>query len=269
VGLRFTALGVWGLLLISCLPAMASSGGNCVAYAREMTGVHLDGNAASWWPHAEGRYERGHQPLVGAVLVFKPYGRMHVGHVAVVSQVVGPREILVDQANWVRGRVTKAMSVVDASPLNDWTSVKVQFAGTHGRENPTYGFIYPRVQSASSGETIVEPQPALQSHAAPTARNIAKATPDKHKHEAQQANAKAQDKGGLDHKQLAKAGTATAKPQDKSRHDHKQLARADTTKTQQKEPIAEPAADKSPPHLAENAPTHDEKTPDASLAYVY
>jgi surface antigen len=157
------ALGGWGLLVLLCAPALARTshephGGNCVAYARDVTGIHLDGNAASWWLHAEGRYDRGHQPAVGAVLVFKPYAGMHVGHVAVVSRVVGPREVLVDQANWVRGRVTRAMSVIDASPSNDWTSVKVQYAGTHGRENPTYGFIYPRALLASFGETIAEPQ---------------------------------------------------------------------------------------------------------------
>ena len=136
-------------------------GGNCVAYAREVTGVHLDGNAASWWPHAEGRYERGSRPSVGAILVFKPYARMRVGHVAVVSRIVGPREILVDQANWVRGRVTQAMSVIDASPQNDWTSVKVlePHSGTHGRENPTYGFIYPHELPANFGATIVEARP--------------------------------------------------------------------------------------------------------------
>jgi surface antigen len=158
---RSIALGGWGLILLSCFPAAARThhegaahGGNCVAYAREVTGIHLDGNAASWWPHAEGHYERGHKPEIGAILVFKPSGRMHVGHVAVVSQVVGAREVLVDQSNWVRGRVTKAMSVVDASPLNDWTSVKVQFGGTHGRENPTYGFIYPQAQPADPAPAI-------------------------------------------------------------------------------------------------------------------
>ena len=161
---RSIALGGWGLILLSCVPAMArpshdGHGGNCVAYAREVTGIHLDGNAATWWPHAEGRYDRGQRPSVGAILVFKPYARMHVGHVAVVSRIVGPREVLVDQANWVRGRVTTAMSVVDASAANDWTLVKVlePHSGTHGRENPTYGFIYPRVTPASFGETIVEP----------------------------------------------------------------------------------------------------------------
>jgi surface antigen len=150
--------------MLLCASAMARTtpeghGGNCVAFAREATGVRLDGNAASWWPHAEGRYERGQHPSVGAVLVFKPYGRMHVGHVAVVSRVNGPREILVDQANWVRGRVTRAMAVLDASPHNDWTAVRVQFGGSWGtRENPTFGFIYPRTLPASFGETIVEAQ---------------------------------------------------------------------------------------------------------------
>ena len=153
------ALGGWGLVILLCVPALARTshdahGGNCVAYAREVTGVHLDGNAATWWPHAEGRYERGHKPQIGAILVFKPYGRMHVGHVAVVSRIVSPREVLVDQANWVRGRVTKAISVVDASPGNDWTSVKVEYAGTHGRDNPTYGFIYPHVLPANFGEAV-------------------------------------------------------------------------------------------------------------------
>ena len=155
------ALGGWGLATALCFPVLARTmheghGGNCVAYAREVTGIHLDGNAAAWWPQAEGRYERGNQPAPGAVLVFRPYAGMHVGHVAVVSRVVSSREILVDQANWVRGRVTTAMSVVDASPLNDWTSVKVQFGGTHGRANPTYGFIYPRTLPANFGQAVAE-----------------------------------------------------------------------------------------------------------------
>lgn len=164
--MRWLSIALWGSSLVTllCSPAMAGTshdihGSNCVAYAREVTGVHLDGNAAAWWPHAEGRYERGHTPQLGAILVFKPYGDMHVGHVAVVSRVVSAREVLVDQANWVRGRVTKAMSVIDASPANDWTSVKVQYGGTHGRDNPTYGFIYPHVLPASFGEAVAAAEP--------------------------------------------------------------------------------------------------------------
>ena len=133
-------------------------GGNCVAYVRGVTGIQLDGNAALWWPHAAGRYERGQEPKLGAVLVFKSSGYMRSGHVAVVSKVVGAREILVDHANWVRGRVTKAMSVIDTSPGNDWTSVKVQLVPntTAGRDNPTFGFIYPRSLPADFGTEIAE-----------------------------------------------------------------------------------------------------------------
>jgi surface antigen len=177
--------------MVMCLPATARTtheghGGNCVAFARDATGIHLDGNAASWWPHAEGHYERGQQPRAGAILVFKPYGGMHVGHVAVVSQVIGARQILVDQANWVRGRVSRAMAVFDASPRNDWTAVKVQFGGGWGtRENPTYGFIYPRVLPASLGETIVEAQ-----HDSHRDADRAKHHDDKRQREAKRNDAK-------------------------------------------------------------------------------
>ena len=135
----------------------ASFGGNCVAYARQVSGISLDGNAGAWWSQAEGRYERGQTPAVGAVLVFQPSGHMPVGHVAVVSQVVKPREILVDQANWVRGRIVKGMSVIDASPNNDWTVVKVVelHSGTHGRPNQTYGFVYPRKPGPLARDTLL------------------------------------------------------------------------------------------------------------------
>jgi surface antigen len=173
------------MLLLLTSAAGAASGGNCVAYAREVTGIRLDGNAGTWWPHAEGRYERGHQPSVGAVLVFRPSRAMHVGHVAVVARVVGPREILVDQANWVRGRVTRAMSVVDASAQNDWTSVKVlePHSQTHGRENAAFGFIYPRMVPASLGDAATEP---THDRRHPT-RLAERATPPKDRREPHQA----------------------------------------------------------------------------------
>jgi surface antigen len=169
---RSIALGGLGVLLGLPIAVAASTphGSNCVAYARDVTGIKLDGNAATWWPHAEGRYERGQLPTAGAVLVFKPSPTMHVGHVAVISQVIGPREILVDQANWIRGRVTRAMSVVDSSPNNDWTLVKVLevHSGTHGRDNPTFGFIYPKELPAQADKPVVATAAAV--HQAPHER---------------------------------------------------------------------------------------------------
>jgi surface antigen len=269
------ALGGWGLVILLCVPAMARTshdihGGNCVAYAREVTGVHLDGNAAAWWPHAEGRYERGHMPQVGAILVFKPYGRMHVGHVAVVSRIVGAREVLVDQANWVRGRVTKAISVVDASPANDWTSVEVQYAGTHGRENPTYGFIYPQVLPASLGEAVAAAEPdkphahadrlaararhhetasdeevAAYRHAAP--RHVAERA--KHHEDVDEQEAAAQPEPAPQH--------AAAHAAHHKSHPANDEAKADLS--------AQPAQQVA----AAKLPVHKHKLPDARLAYVY
>jgi len=137
--------------------ASGSHAGNCVAYVRDVTGIRVSGNAGLWWNHAEGRYRRGHEPVVGAVLVFKPYGRMHSGHVAVVSRLLSKREILVDHANWVRGRVVKAMSVIDTSPKNDWTMVEVlaAHAQSHGRDNPTFGFIYPERAAPQDAAILV------------------------------------------------------------------------------------------------------------------
>ena len=156
-GGAFAASCIAAAIWLAAEAQAASLGGNCVAYARDVSGISLDGNAGAWWSQAEGRYERSQTPAVGAVLVFRPSGHMRVGHVAVVSRVVKPREILVDQANWVRGRVVKGMSVVDASPNNDWTVVKVVelHSGTHGRPNQTYGFVYPRPPRPSGSDTLI------------------------------------------------------------------------------------------------------------------
>jgi surface antigen len=126
-----------------------------------VTGIKIDGNAGLWWSHAAGRYDRGQDPKIGSILVFKSSGRMRSGHVAVVSGMIGPRKILVDHANWVRGRVTTAMTVVDTSSANDWTSVKVlgmQPEAGGQRDNPTFGFIYPRGPSDNFIETRTEPK---------------------------------------------------------------------------------------------------------------
>lgn len=270
------ALGGWGLVVLLCIPAMARTshdvhGGNCVAYAREVTGVRLDGNAAAWWPHAEGRYERGHTPQAGAILVFKPYGRMHVGHVAVVSRVVGPREVLVDQANWVRGRVTKAISVIDASPANDWTSVKVQYAGTHGRENPTYGFIYPQAMPAAFEETVATAEPDKPSEAHPDriaahTRGHETASDEEvaaYRHAAPRRVAdRAEPHERGNERRVASASDPAAPHVTVHEVRHKPHPAHDEAKTA-------PSAQPPQQLVAAKLPVHKRRLPDARLAYVY
>jgi surface antigen len=137
---------VWGAFFVSGLIVFTkpSAAANCVLYARAETGVALFGDAGGWWDQANGRYQRGHAPAAGAILVFKRTQRIRSGHVAVVAKVISANEILVDHANWYRGRVSRGMSVIDTSPGHDWTSVAVidLRSGTHGRDYPTYGFVY-------------------------------------------------------------------------------------------------------------------------------
>ena len=118
----------------------------CAPWAREHSGVALRGAAASWWREADGQYTRTTQPAPGAVLVFRSSSRLPDGHVSVVRSVRGTRAILVDQANWNPGRVDHAVPVVDVSPRNDWTRVRVWWSptSTMGRTvYPTFGFILP------------------------------------------------------------------------------------------------------------------------------
>ncbi len=115
----------------------------CVPFARLVSGLDLRGNAKTWWAQAKGRYDRGQEPKVGAVMAFAASRAMPKGHVAVVSDVVSDREILVVQANWVRGKVTLDDRVVDVSEKGDWSVVRVEnHAETLGRANPVNGFIY-------------------------------------------------------------------------------------------------------------------------------
>ena len=138
---------VWGACLIGGLMVRTgpSVSANCALYARAETGVALYGDAGGWWDQAQGRYQRGHVPDVGAILVFKRSGKIPSGHVAVVARIVSAHEILVDHANWYHGTVSRGMSVIDTSPSHDWTSVAVMNppSGTHGRDYATYGFVYP------------------------------------------------------------------------------------------------------------------------------
>jgi surface antigen len=118
----------------------------CAPFARALSGVSLSGAAGDWWHQASGRYVRTQVPAVGAVLTFRRTERLPDGHVAVVSRLVSDREIRVTQANWIHHRVTEDMPVIDVSPGNDWTVVRVWWPpiGQMGsRPYPTWGFILP------------------------------------------------------------------------------------------------------------------------------
>jgi surface antigen len=144
---------VWGVFvaLVLIAPGGRALAGNCVLYARAETGVSLFGAAGGWWDEAAGLYQRGHVPEIGSILVFRRTGHMRSGHVAVVSKVIGPGQILVDQSNWYHGRVTRGTPVIDTSPDHDWTSVAVMniASGEFGRDSPTFGFVYPETGAPS------------------------------------------------------------------------------------------------------------------------
>ncbi|WP_339426726.1 CHAP domain-containing protein, partial [Pseudomonas proteolytica] len=122
----------------------------CAPYARMISGIEIRGNANTWWGQAAGRYARGHAPKVGAVLAFASTGRMRLGHVAMVSEVISDREVLLTHANWSRqngerGHAEQDVTLTDASPYNDWSAVKVWYRDRDGLGStiyPTYGFIY-------------------------------------------------------------------------------------------------------------------------------
>jgi len=117
----------------------------CAPFARALSGVQLHGDASDWWWKANGRYARGRVPETGAVMVFARTPRLPQGHVAVVSEVRSPREILVTQANWVHHHITTDQLVRDESPYGDWSVVRVWWppSGTLGTtEYPVQGFIY-------------------------------------------------------------------------------------------------------------------------------
>jgi surface antigen len=123
-----------------------------VPYARARSGLELRGDAWEWWEAAEmGRLERGRQPRRGSVLVLMRTSRLPQGHVAVVSRLDSAREIRVDHANWAsgaaKGREARDQPVLDVSPGNDWSLVRVWYprVGDYGATSyPSYGFIHHR-----------------------------------------------------------------------------------------------------------------------------
>jgi len=117
----------------------------CVEYARMRSGLAVFGDAKHWWERARNLYSRVSHPVEEAVMVFSGSKRLKRGHVAVVTEIVSPREIIVDQANWQnRGEIDHATPVLDVSKNNDWSAVRVWDipSGTFGsRVYPISGFI--------------------------------------------------------------------------------------------------------------------------------
>ena len=150
------------------VPAMPAktTGWQCVQFARMFSGIQLFGAAAAWWNQAAGKYLRGNSPAIGSVLVFKAIGSMRSGHVATVTQLISDRVIKITHANWSvinghRGQVERNVTVVDASPNNDWSQVKVWFApiGKVGNKAyPVNGFIYSGGKSTQSAVAGLDDQ---------------------------------------------------------------------------------------------------------------
>lgn len=158
--------------------AFADTYWQCVPFARLASGIQIFGDAYTWWKQAAGRYETGFQPKAGAVLCFKPTGRMKLGHVAVVSQVLTDRVIQISHANWsriggTRGQIEQNVTVVDVSPSGDWSSVKVWYDPVRDLGSsayPTYGFIY---QDAGAQRTASSTLNAAQNAAFAVAQSAA------------------------------------------------------------------------------------------------
>jgi len=150
--------------------AYRGKGISCVPYARQVSGIEIPGNAWEWWYNAAGQYARGHQPEPGSVLAFRANGRMRLGHVAVVSEIVNAREVRIDHANWGGGGVAHGVVVVDVSEANDWSAVRVQVGnrGDFGSVYPTYGFIYNRPDTGVVTASAVMPAPMPVINPAPS-----------------------------------------------------------------------------------------------------
>ncbi|WP_315760003.1 CHAP domain-containing protein [Sphingomonas sp. Y38-1Y] len=136
--------------------------GQCVPFARSVSGIQIWGDAWTWWDQAKGRYDRGRKPKVGSVLVFAQTDQLRLGHVAVVSRIVEDRVLMLTHANWSRfggkrGRAEQDVTLFDVSDRGDWSKVRVWYrdnGGLGGSTYATYGFIYP----ATGGGTRAMPE---------------------------------------------------------------------------------------------------------------
>ena len=148
----------------------------CVPYARQVSGIRIFGDAHTWWDQAAGKYARGTRPKPGAVMSFRPYGNMRLGHVAAVSRVIDSRTVLLRHSNWSliggrRGQIEDDVRAIDVSEANDWSEVRVWFAPIAGLGTthwPLNGFIYPdtgrdRLEAPRMALASAEIRPARKS----------------------------------------------------------------------------------------------------------
>lgn len=156
------------------LPAKAASlldyVGQCVPFARAASGIQIYGDAWTWWDQAKGKYQRGDQPRIGAVIVFAKTARLPLGHVGVISRIVDSRVALITQANWSkingeRGHAEQDVTLFDVSKNNDWSEVRVWYKDMEGLGSstyPIYGFIYGTpARQASDAVRAARPAPQL------------------------------------------------------------------------------------------------------------
>jgi hypothetical protein len=133
----------------------------CVPFARRESGVEIYGDAHTWWRQASGRYETAQAPSEGAVMVLEGYNTTARGHVAVVREVVSPRLIVVDHANWLNGgEITRDVPIRDVSEAGDWSEVQVwNVPGRHwgGRTYNVQGFILNIVTASRGGRGQAAP----------------------------------------------------------------------------------------------------------------
>jgi hypothetical protein len=119
----------------------------CVPYARNLSGIDIWGDAVTWWTQAATRYLRSSRPAPGSVLVLRGYNDLSRGHVSYVREVVSSRLMRIDHANWLKGgEISVNVPVIDVSPGNDWSLVRVwHVPGGYwgGRAYQAEGFIHP------------------------------------------------------------------------------------------------------------------------------
>jgi surface antigen len=179
---RLGSLAIAVALALSPACASAEDYWQCVPFARLVSGIQIFGDAHTWWQQAAGRYQTGYLPKAGAVLCFKATGRMRLGHVAVVTQVLTDRVIQITHANWSlidggRGHVEQNVTVIDVSPNGDWSQVKVWNDPSRdlgATVYPTYGFIY-QDQASASAAKLAQAQNAAIAMAQSAASQVAAA----------------------------------------------------------------------------------------------